>query len=218
MHTDSDYAPSLAERGTGRMPVDQGMAARLRWARENSGFMAVADAIRAFEWPGVYHQHENGLRGFAKHARKYARAYRVREEWLRYGQGLPRASMRGIVVGGVVGAFGIIIDEVTPPMPRDEAWVVEEPPGDGGEYVAYRVDGDLNYPSFFSGDVIYAGKAVDPRLVVGRQCVATMADGTKRVCILALGPSQDRYMLFSINATPELLDGTRVPSRGTQRP
>lgn len=202
MHTDPSHSGPLTSGGATPVAVDQGMAARLRWARESANFATAADAIRVHEWTGTYNQHENGIRGFLKHVRKYARAYRVREDWLRYGQGLPRANMRGIVVGGIVGQFGIITESETAKMPRDEQITVEEPPGEAADYTAYKVAGDLNYPALFDGDLIYAASAVTPDLVIGKQCVATLGDGTKRICILAPGSIAGLFLLLSVNASP----------------
>lgn len=201
MHTKERYGSHPCQKGA-RVPVDQNMAARLRDAREQAGFGTAADAMRAFDWPGVYNQHENGTRGFSKHAGKYASAYRVREEWLRYGVGLRKANVRTLVVSGEVGRFGVILERETATMPRDTTVLVEEPPGEAAEYVAYRVTDDANYPALFAGDILYAGKPADPVTTLGRQCVATLADGSKRVCILARGTAVGLFMVLSINAAP----------------
>lgn len=196
------------------MPVDQEMAGRLRWARESAGYAARVDAMRAFGWPPVYDQHENGIRGFDKHVNKYARAYRVREEWLRYGRGLPREAMQSIIIGGRIGPFGIVNATENQLMSADGSRLIDAPPGDAGEYSAFIVDGDHNYPSLFSGDVVYTAKPEPPIRVLGKQCIATMADGSRRVCILARGTSAGLYLVLSINATPtpdaEVIDAAPI--------
>lgn len=62
---------------------------RLRQARRNAKFETAADAARAFGWKeSTYNSHENGNRGFpASRAPSYAKAFRVREEWLLFGRG-----------------------------------------------------------------------------------------------------------------------------------
>lgn len=202
MQTNSAYAPSLADGSVSRVAADPAMASRLRWARETAGHRTPTQAIKAHLWSRVYFQHESGLRGFVAHVRKYARAYRVREDWMRYGQGLPREGIHSVNIGGIVGPYGVINETEKRVMPPDGVENLQIPPGDSEEYVAYPVAGDHNYPALFNGDVIYAAKPVEPARILGKQCVATLADGTKRICILALSAAVGRFILLSINATP----------------
>lgn len=202
MQTNAAYSQPLAERGASRVAADPAMAERLRWARKSAGHDTPSQAISAHDWERVYFQHESGLRGFVRHTKKYARAYRVREDWLRYGQGLPREGMHPVNIGGIVGPYGVINDLEKRAMPPDGHEFLQTPPGDAGEYVAYPVSGDHNYPALFKGDVIYAAKPIDPKKILGKQCVATLADGTKRICILALSAAVGRFILLSVNATP----------------
>ncbi len=56
---------------------------RLRQARIEAGFKTAADFARVFGIePGTYNHHETGVRGFARIARRYARALNVSVEWL----------------------------------------------------------------------------------------------------------------------------------------
>ena len=158
--------------------------------------------MRAFGWPSVYDQHENGWRGFDDDLQRYAKAYRVREEWLAFNRGAPKETRSRIDIGGTVGLYGIIQTAPSETAMMIDTETVESPPGDSNEYTAYLVSGDHNYPALFAGDVIFAARPRDPRQVLGRQCVATLADGTKRICILALGSAAGLYMLLAINATP----------------
>lgn len=63
---------------------------RLKWARQHAGFASASDAARSL---GVslttYMGHENGSRGFAAKAQRYARRYRVDLTWLMTGEGQP---------------------------------------------------------------------------------------------------------------------------------
>lgn len=67
-------------------------AERLRWARERHGrYPTPTEAARAFGWTvSTYLGHENGDRNPSRQAAKrYARAYRVRWEWLLDNEGPP---------------------------------------------------------------------------------------------------------------------------------
>lgn len=64
-------------------------ALRLRQAREASGFRSANAAAIRFGWSvHTYGQHENGTRGLARAAAKYAKAYKVSEGWLLTGEGV----------------------------------------------------------------------------------------------------------------------------------
>lgn len=71
--------------------VDQDRAARLVTARLRHGLETAAEAADRLGVPyGTYSCHENGSRGFTKaSAKRYARAYKVRLEWLQDGTGSP---------------------------------------------------------------------------------------------------------------------------------
>lgn len=62
---------------------------RLRFAREKAGYATAVEAADALGVPrSTYIGHENGHRGFpAKQAPKYARKFKVSEEWLLYAKG-----------------------------------------------------------------------------------------------------------------------------------
>lgn len=67
-------------------------AQRLQWARKNHGsYNNATEAARAFGWPvSTYLGHENGDRNPSRiAAKKYAKTYRVRWEWLLDNEGPP---------------------------------------------------------------------------------------------------------------------------------
>jgi len=70
------------------------LAQRLTKAREIAGCKDAKAACDRFGWTyHTYIQHERGERGFsAKTAERYARAYKVRVEWLYLGLGTPDGS------------------------------------------------------------------------------------------------------------------------------
>lgn len=64
------------------------MADRLREARKKAGYPtpdAAADSMGVNR--ATYAQHENGIRGYSRHALRYARKFRTTPEWLLYGRG-----------------------------------------------------------------------------------------------------------------------------------
>lgn len=65
-------------------------AGRLRQARKMRGFDGPKAAADFFGFNyNTYAQHENGRAGITHAAKKYARAYKVREAWLLTGDGEP---------------------------------------------------------------------------------------------------------------------------------
>lgn len=62
-------------------------AARLKQARLDAGYANASEACRAFGWKyPAYAHHENGTAGMKKDvAARYAKAFKVKPEWLLYG-------------------------------------------------------------------------------------------------------------------------------------
>lgn len=66
---------------------------RLRRAREESG-LSPGEVAETLQIPKpTYYSHENGTRGFAAEAERYARFFRVSYEWLMTGKGGVRQSL-----------------------------------------------------------------------------------------------------------------------------
>lgn len=80
---------------TATLPPDLStVSGRLRWARERAGFTSIRAAAIANGWnENTYKSHEQGIRQAEglkeKHARKYARAFKVSLAWLSFGIGDP---------------------------------------------------------------------------------------------------------------------------------
>lgn len=188
-----------------RVAVDQERAARLRRARETAEYDSAAEAWRAFRWEGIalssYQQMENGTRGCLKHVPRFARSFRVKEEWLRSGRGTPKDGDGLVALVGIIGPFGLISDKKTEQMPDKSLGDVESPPV-AGEYLAYTVEGDFNYPSLFNGDTVYTTLPARPDAALGKQCIVKLDDGTRRICILSQGSAAGLYLLTSMNASP----------------
>jgi len=64
---------------------------RLKWAREQAGFKSATEAATVLQIPPPsYLAYENGGRGFAKYASRFAALYRVNPDWLMWGRGTPK--------------------------------------------------------------------------------------------------------------------------------
>jgi hypothetical protein len=205
MHKENQYTPPLEQRGTKRVLVDQERAARLRMARQAAGFQTMEDAITRFRFvPQTYRGHENGHRGMSrgKTLLTYSRAFNVRKEWLEFGLGNMKEDRPRIIISGMVGEFGTVQDMVeSPASGADLDYEAPHPPVDG-DFIAFRVDGDHNYPAFFKSDIIYTTQFGPPDEFIGKQCVAKLLDGSRRLCILGRGSATGLFMLVSLNASP----------------
>lgn len=73
--------------------VDQDMAKRLKQARELNHFRTAKEATDTLKLTySTYKNHEDGWRGFARHATQYAGKFRVNLTWLLTGHGAPRSN------------------------------------------------------------------------------------------------------------------------------
>lgn len=156
------------------------MGERLRLAREQAGFETAVAAARRFNWPETtYRHHENGTRDFPKDkAEIYARAFRVRAEWLLLGVGdsgkKPVPLVGYVGAGAEVFAFddGGSLDDIDPP------------PGVGPEAVAVKVRGDSMYPRYMAGDVLIYDRHIPLTKADGMECIVSLVDGRKFVKIV----------------------------------
>lgn len=172
---------------------------RLRRAREAAGFTTAADASRRFEWNlNTYKSHENGVRQFgATLGKRYARAFKVRAEWLLGLGGPMREGHEGIDVVGEVGAGSRVypiddgaLERVVPPFST---------PSDA---IAFVVRGDSMEPAFSSGSYVIARPIDDPQEALFRRAVVTLEDGSRFVKQLLPGSSPGTFTLVSHNAQP----------------
>lgn len=176
---------------------------RLAGARADKYPSASAAAAALGIPTGTYVQYENGTRGFAKHAERFARFYRVNLEWLVSGRGDKRskASARAIPVNGLVGA-GANIELI------DHA-VAGEPPleitlPDIDEVAALVVKGESQWPRFVDGEIIlYDPRPAPPDTLLGKYAVVQDLNGRVMIKIVRKGGRPDTYRLESHNAPPE---------------
>lgn len=192
-------------------PVDQGMADRLRRARREAGYGSAVEAWRARAHPVsevTYLQHESGLRGFGKHAGRYAAAYRVREDWLRYGRGTPKALGTNVPVLGYIIQSGQIEERSDQKMAEGLPISAPIPPVTDAEVAgAYYVPGNENFPALFAGDIVYVGEFCHADECLGRQCVVIVTDGSQKFGILTKSDASARhYILTCANIPPEVVE------------
>lgn len=175
---------------------------RLKWAREQDGrYETATEAARAFGWPvSTYLGHENGDRTPSREtAKKYAKVWKVRWEWLLEGEGSPKSRNHAAMpIRGYVGAGAEFI-----PFPANDA-----DPGLGDAPLtvepnseAVIVRGDSMYPRYFDGEYLYyINELRDPRDFLGQECVVKLADGRMFVKILRRGSTPKLFNLESWNA------------------
>lgn len=174
-------------------------AKRLRWARERDGrYKTATDAARAFGWPvSTYLGHENGDRSPSRlKAKQYAKAYRVRWEWLLEGDGAPTTKTGTVPVEGYVGAGAAFHPFDETDRAFDPAPAAVEP-----NSAALIVRGTSMYPRYYDGEMIYYTKELrDPAELIGRECVIKVKGGAIYVKTIRRGATRGRFNLESYNA------------------
>jgi hypothetical protein len=176
-------------------------AARLRQAREAAGHSRPVDAVNAFGWNrSTYFSHENGQRGIARdRLAVYARSFRVRVEWLAYGQGPMRIRPRRITIEGHLGDLGIIEQDS---LAVDEIELIEAISPD--EFIAYRLHGNTYYPVNRDRDVVLVPRNHGPpEDYLDKRCVVALQNGhDKLIRTLARGSRAGLFTLLSDREPP----------------
>lgn len=183
--------------------MDPERANRLKQARERASFADATAAARRFGWAiPTYLAHENGSRGFSiERAKDYARAFKANAAWLLTGEGSPSSNLR-VPVSGYVGAGAVIYpaDESIGPEGIEE---VDLPPGMYGDYLAFKVRGDSNYPAYRDSEIIFVRKGGGPPdEFLNRECVIQTVDGRRLLKTLTPGSKRGHFTLISFNAPP----------------
>ena len=180
-------------------------AGRLRWARQHhSKYATATDAARAFGWTvSTYLGHENGDRQPSREAAKrYAKAYGVRWEWLLEAEGAPTLKQPAIKIIGKVDAGGAVIlyDK------KDLRDCAEFPPHSGVATVALEAGAalrgvaDSGWLYFFDDE-----KRPPSREQLGKLCVVALKDGQILIRTLQPGRKRGHYDLES-TTEPTLRD------------
>jgi SOS-response transcriptional repressor LexA len=135
---------------------------RLQWARRHHGLYSnPTDAARAFGWTvSTYLGHENGDRNPSREAaKKYAKAYKVRWEWLLDGEGPP--------TGGFVFTTAPLLDWVSAgkladshsQIPVEDVPLLAFADLGRGDFFALRVVGDSMNRISPEGSVVVVNRA-----------------------------------------------------------
>jgi repressor LexA len=174
---------------------------RLQQARENRGFKTAKDASAYFGWNyDTYAQHENGTRGIARAAGKYAKAFRVSEGWLLTGEGEAHTAI--VPVMGYLGAGAEVEPdyEQVPPEGLDEFEIPFPLPA---EMIAFRVRGSSMLPAFKDGNIIVVYREQKRALesFYGEEAAVRTADGRRFIKTIMRG-ADGTVSLLSFNAEP----------------
>lgn len=178
---------------------------RLRWARKQHGrYHSPTEAARAFGWPvSTYLGHENGDRHPSREAAKrYARAYSVRWEWLLEGDGAPTMKARPIKIVGKVEAAGTVLF-----YPNDKLKDCDEQPPHAGIATRALEAGTSMRGIAESGWLYFFDDERKPpaQELIGKLCVVALKNGDVLVRTLQPGRKRGRYDLES-TTEPTLRD------------
>lgn len=153
-------------------------ARRLQWARKRHGkYDNPTDAARAFGWTvSTYLGHENADRNPSREAaKKYAKAYRVRWEWLLEGEGPPTSQVEGKVAAVPLLAWvsaGKLGDPETQ-IPVEDVPLLAFADLGHGDFFALKVVGDSMDRVSPEGSVIVVNRA-DRELISDRAYVFSL--------------------------------------------
>lgn len=178
---------------------------RLRWARKQHGrYDTPTEAARAFGWPvSTYLGHENGDRNPSREAAKrYAKAYNIRWEWLLENDGSPMAKLKPVKIIGKVEAGG----KVFLYRPDEVKDCSEQPPHAGiatralEAGTALRGVAESGWLYFFDDE-----RRPPTQDMVGSLCVVALKSGDIHIRTLQPGRKRGRYDLES-TTEPTLRD------------
>ena len=183
--------------------MDLERASRLKHARTRAGFEDATAAARRFGWTiPTYLAHENGSRGFdIERGTVYASAFEVNAMWLLTGEGSPSSHLT-IPLSGYVGAGAVVyLAEASAGFGGIEQ--LKLPFGVYGDYAAFKVRGDFNYPAYRDNEIIFVKKdGGSPRDYLNRECVLRTEDGRTSLKTLTSGSKPGHFTLTSFNAPP----------------
>lgn len=202
--SDASHNDTISILDLRRFPtMDDTPADRLRKARIARGYRHASEAIAAHSFVrATYNANENGNATFSfKKAKEYAKAFRVRPEWLYDGAGPMTDAAQDEPMVRVIGTVGAASDGVVVMETAHDRWdFVPIAPGGTGKASALEVkggsmpglaeDGALLY---FEEQVTKPGKDMQNRVVI----VETM-DGRVLVKRLLRGSEKGRFDLESI--------------------
>jgi SOS-response transcriptional repressor LexA len=157
-------------------------AKRLQWARRRHGkYDNPTDAARAFGWTvSTYLGHENGDRNPSRDAaKKYAKVYRVRWEWLLDAEGAPTApfdrDVAAVPLLAWVSAGNLVSSESQ--IPVEDVPLLAFADLGRGEFFALKVEGDSMDRLSPDGSIIIVNRA-ERELLPGRYYVFSLRGET----------------------------------------
>ena len=173
---------------------------RLLEARVAAGYATPTDAAHAMGIKSpTYLGHENGSRGLARSAERYARFFKVSLDWLVSGRGTMRQVAASIPLLGYVGAGGAVAmvdtdDQVSGEIGMfDHRWMG-----------ALIVRGDSQYPRYQDGEIVlFDTRKRQPSELVGHYAVVHTNDDRRMIKILRRSENPNAWRLDSHNAPPE---------------
>ncbi len=181
-------------------PMAAGIGSRLKTAREAAGLTRKQAAERlGFANESTVQHHENDVNKLRPEGLEaYSDLYKVSIDWIvtSYGRG-PGSRIYGVPVVGKVGAGAAIY-----PIDAEVFDEIEPPPGCPPGALAFRVEGDSQYPAYSDGDVVVALPCEDYHDIVNRDAVVTLDDQRRLLKRVALGSAPGLFHLYSHNAPP----------------
>lgn len=174
-------------------------AKRLEQARVSRGFLNAKDATRRFGWTyETYIQHEQGIRGISRAARKYADAFKVSEAWLLTGEG--DLAIREVPLVGYVGAGATAHFYGDGQGPID---MVPAPDDATPTTVAVEIRGE-SLGSLFDQWIVYYDEVRAPVTpdMINRLCVVGLPDDRVLVKKITRSRSPGLYHLLSNTEGP----------------
>jgi transcriptional regulator with XRE-family HTH domain len=180
--------------------MTHGIGTRLRGAREAAGLSRKQAAQRlGFANESAVQHHENDTNKLRPEAlQAYSDMYKVSIDWLvtSYGKG-PGSRVYGVPIVGKIGAGAAI-------YPIDDAGYeeIEPPPNCPPGALAFRVEGDSQYPAYSDGDIVIALPCADIHDILNRDAVVTLDDQRRLLKRVAPGSAPGMFYLSSHNAPP----------------
>lgn len=190
-------------QNAGMATPDSKTAKRLIAARGAAGYEKPTDAARAMGVvTATYLGHENGSRGLARSAARYAKFFKVSLDWLLTGRGQMGMNSETVPVILNIGAGAELYPVDDHPQGRGLE-MVEPPPGVREDCVAARIRGNSMHP-LKDGWLVFWTRQHEgvPDTCIGQLCICQIKDGPTLLKDLYLGSAPGVYTLSSWNAPP----------------
>jgi hypothetical protein len=180
---------------------------RLQKAREEAGY---ADATAAAEAMGVklptYWGHENGNRGLARSASRYAAFFHVSLDWLLTGKGTPRRTKSPAEKHASVPLVGYVGAGAAANFFSQDSGHLDEVPAPGGSSeatVAVEIRGD-SLGSFFDRWLVFYDDVRRPVTsdLLNKLCVVGLDDGRILIKKIQRSKTRGHYHLLSQTEEP----------------